>query len=151
MLSSSHPTCLVLPGDLGQLALQSSCQSNMISTSFNSRDHSIHPQHRKVDEQTSFAWIWPWHICHIHFIYVIYDIIFHDVRKFHIRHLQTSGGSRTHLFVLLNTIRPGQNGCHFADDIFYMKMYEFRLQCLWSLFLGVQSVIFQHWVRLWLR
>ena len=38
-----------------------------------------------------------------------------------------------------NTLRPRQNGRHFADDIFksnsWMKMFEFRLKYHWSLFL----------------
>ena len=32
----------------------------------------------------------------------------------------------------------------------WMKMYEFRLTLHWSLFLGVQLTIFQHWLRWWL-
>ena len=52
---------------------------------------------------------------------------------------------------LLNTLRPRQNGCHFADDIFkciFMnKMFEFWLKCHWSLFLRVQLTIFHHWFR----
>ena len=46
-----------------------------------------------------------------------------------------------------------QNGRHFADDTFnriLMKMLEFRLNFLWSLFLRVQLTIFQHWFRYWL-
>ena len=31
-----------------------------------------------------------------------------------------------------------------------MKIYEFRLTFHWSLFLGVQLTIFQHWFRWWL-
>ena len=46
----------------------------------------------------------------------------------------------------LNSLRPRQN-----DDIFtcisWMKMYQLRLQFLWSLFLRVQLTIFQHWIR----
>ena len=43
----------------------------------------------------------------------------------------------------------GQNGCHFADEIFkciFMNGFEFH----WSLFLGVQLTIRQHWFRKWL-
>ena len=54
----------------------------------------------------------------------------------------------------LNTLRPGQNGRHFADDmfkcIFWMKMFEFRLKFHWSLFLRVQLTIIQHCFREWL-
>ena len=32
----------------------------------------------------------------------------------------------------------------------WMKMYEFRLKCHWSLFLWVQLTISQHWFRQWL-
>ena len=32
----------------------------------------------------------------------------------------------------------------------WMKMYEFRLTFHWSLFLGVQLTLFQHWFRWWL-
>ena len=50
---------------------------------------------------------------------------------------------------IVNTLRPRQNGRHFPDDIFkcifFMKMYEFRLRFHWSLFLGVQTTISQHW------
>ena len=53
--------------------------------------------------------------------------------------------------VCFNTLRPRQNGRHFADDIlkciFCMKMYEFRLKFHWSLFLRVQLTILQHWLR----
>ena len=48
-------------------------------------------------------------------------------------------------------LRPRQNGRHLPDDIFkcifLMKMYEFRLRFHWSLFLGVQTTISQHWFR----
>ena len=51
----------------------------------------------------------------------------------------------------LNTFRPRQNGRHFADDIFsafsWMKIFEFRLEFHWSLFLRVQLRIFHHWFR----
>ena len=45
------------------------------------------------------------------------------------------------------TLRPRQNGRHFADNLFkctsWMKMYEFGLKFHWSLFLSVQVIIFQ--------
>ena len=51
----------------------------------------------------------------------------------------------------INTLRPRQNGRHFADDILnafsWMKMFEYRLKFHWSLFLRVQSTISQHWFR----
>ena len=50
-----------------------------------------------------------------------------------------------------NTLRPRQNGRHFADDIFkcifLTKMFEFQLKFHSSLFLRVQLTIFQHWFR----
>ena len=50
-----------------------------------------------------------------------------------------------------NTLRRRLNGRHFPDNIFRciscMKMYEFRLWFLWSLFLRAQFIIFQHWFR----
>ena len=33
------------------------------------------------------------------------------------------------------------------SSVFSMKMYEFRLTFHWSMFLGVQLTIFQHWVQ----
>ena len=50
----------------------------------------------------------------------------------------------------VNTLRPRQKGCHFADDTskrisLKMKMLEFRLKFHWILFLRVQLTIFQHW------
>ena len=38
----------------------------------------------------------------------------------------------------------------FPNAFSWMKMYEFRLNCPWSLFLMVQLKIFQHWSWLWL-
>ena len=52
---------------------------------------------------------------------------------------------------ILDTLRPRQNGRHFADDtfkwIFFMKMYGFRLKFHWNLFLRIRLTIFQHWSR----
>ena len=51
-----------------------------------------------------------------------------------------------------NTLRPIQNGRHFAGIfkcIFWMIMYEFRLEFHWRLFLNVQLLIAQHWFRQW--
>ena len=54
----------------------------------------------------------------------------------------------------VNTLRPRQNGHHFAEDIFnafsWMKMFQLRLKFHRSLFPRVQLTIFQHWFRLWL-
>ena len=52
----------------------------------------------------------------------------------------------------LNTLRPRQNGSHFADDIFsnafsWIKMLQLGLKFHWSLFPRVQLTIFQHWFR----
>ena len=38
----------------------------------------------------------------------------------------------------------------FSNGFSWMNMYEFRLTFHWSLFLGVQLTIFQHWLRWWL-
>ena len=35
----------------------------------------------------------------------------------------------------------------FSSAFFWTKIFEFRLQCHWSLFLRVQLTIFQHWFR----
>ena len=47
---------------------------------------------------------------------------------------------------VLSTLRPRQNGRHFADDTFkhisWMRMLEFLLKFYWSLLLRVQSTIF---------
>ena len=56
--------------------------------------------------------------------------------------------TRSQCIVYVNTLRPRQNGRHFADDIFkWMKMFEFQLKFHWSLFLRVRLTIFQHWFR----
>ena len=54
---------------------------------------------------------------------------------------------------IMNSLRPRQNGRHFPENIFIFlerKMYEFRLQFHWSLFLRVQFTIFQHRFKYWL-
>ena len=38
----------------------------------------------------------------------------------------------------------------FSNTFIWMKMFEFWLKFHWSLFLGVQLTIFQHWFRWWL-
>ena len=54
----------------------------------------------------------------------------------------------------VNTLRPRQNGGHFADDHFgafsWMKMYWFGLKFRWSLFSRVRLIIFHHSFRKWL-
>ena len=53
----------------------------------------------------------------------------------------------------MNSLRPRRNGRHFPENIFIFlerKMYEFRLQFHWSLFLRVQFTIFQHRFKYWL-
>ena len=55
-------------------------------------------------------------------------------------------------YLIIITLRPRQNGRHFADDIFKRiflnkKLYKLRLRFHWNLFLRVQLTIFQHWFR----
>ena len=38
----------------------------------------------------------------------------------------------------------------FLNGFSWIKIYEFRLKFLWSLFLGAQLTIYQHWFRKWL-
>ena len=56
--------------------------------------------------------------------------------------------------LFLSTLRPRQNGRHFANNIFkcnfLMKMFEFQLRFQWSLFPRVKLTIFHHWFRWWL-
>ena len=51
----------------------------------------------------------------------------------------------------VNTSRPRHTGCHFPDDISngfsWIKIYKFRLQFHWKLFLWVLLTISQHWIR----
>ena len=51
----------------------------------------------------------------------------------------------------LNSSLPGQNGRHFAKDIFRCifvnEKFLFQLKFQWSLFLRVQLTITQHWFR----
>ena len=57
----------------------------------------------------------------------------------------------------INTLRPEQNGCHFADDIFkYIFWYDFLIK-FWNfitlevhVFLKDPLTISQHWFRQWL-
>ena len=49
-----------------------------------------------------------------------------------------------------NTLKPRQNGrfqVSCSDAFTWLKIYEFRLKCHWSLFLWAQLTIFQHWLR----
>ena len=52
---------------------------------------------------------------------------------------------------LFNSLRPRQNGCHFADDIvkciFMKEKCCILIQIHWNLFLMVQSTKSQHWFR----
>ena len=55
-------------------------------------------------------------------------------------------------FCSFNTLKPRQNGCYFADNIFKMhflewKRFKFQLKFHKSLFLMVHLTIFQHWLR----
>ena len=51
----------------------------------------------------------------------------------------------------INTLRPRRSERHLADDIWsafsWMKMFEFRLEFHWSLFVRVKLTIFQLWFR----
>ena len=51
----------------------------------------------------------------------------------------------------LNTLRPRQmatiSQTTFSNAFSWIKIYEFQLRFHWSLFLGVQTTISQHWVR----
>ena len=55
---------------------------------------------------------------------------------------------------IINTLRPRQNGHHFPNDtsqcIFLNENVWISIRFNWSLFLRVQSTIFQHWFRYWL-
>ena len=55
---------------------------------------------------------------------------------------------------IFNTLRPRQmdaiSQTTFSNAFSWMKMFEFRLKFHWSLFLGFQLTIFQHWFRYWL-
>ena len=59
--------------------------------------------------------------------------------------------ARLSCHMYINTLRPRQNGRHFADEILkcisWIKMYELWLIFHWSLFRRVISTIFQHWFR----
>ena len=52
----------------------------------------------------------------------------------------------------VNSSPPGQNGCHFTDDIWdafsWMKNFASWLKFHWSFLLRVQLTITQHWFRL---
>ena len=51
----------------------------------------------------------------------------------------------------VNTLRPRQNGRHFADDtfkrIFFNENVRISINFHWNLFLRFQSTIFHHWFR----
>ena len=55
----------------------------------------------------------------------------------------------------INLTHPSwKNGCHFADDIFgcifVNEKFWILIKIEWSLFLGLQLTISQHWFRKWL-
>ena len=53
----------------------------------------------------------------------------------------------------VNTLRPIQDGWYFPDDIFKCIFLNKNIRIsikIWSLFLGVQLTISQHWFRWWL-
>ena len=53
----------------------------------------------------------------------------------------------TRFVITFNTLRPGQNGRRFADDVFKCIFLNGGLKFHWSLFLSFQLPIFQHWFR----
>ena len=64
--------------------------------------------------------------------------------------LMSSWQKETNLnYVSVNSLRPSQNGRHFADDIFKCiflnEIYEFRLRFHRNLFLWFELILFQHW------
>ena len=54
----------------------------------------------------------------------------------------------------INSLRPRQFWCHFADNIFkciFLNiMWKIRWRFHWGMFLGFELTIFQHWFRSWL-
>ena len=53
----------------------------------------------------------------------------------------------------VNTLRPRQDGHHFAtfsSAFSWMKTFDFGLKFHWSLLLSTYLTIFQHWFRWWL-
>ena len=54
----------------------------------------------------------------------------------------------------LNTLRSGQTGRNFADDMFKIIFYKWKWLCLdlnfhGNLFPDIQLAIYQHWFKLW--
>ena len=51
----------------------------------------------------------------------------------------------------VNSLRPRRNRLNFTDDLFnafsWLKMYKFRSEFIWTLFLRFQLIIKQHWFR----
>ena len=75
--------------------------------------------------------------------------------QFFLHHLKELTYWHELFYYNFNTLRPRQNGRHFADDMFKSislneNVCEFRLKFLWSLFLRVQLTIIQHCFRSWL-
>ena len=62
-------------------------------------------------------------------------------------HMYNGGGPQ----VLVNTLRLRKNGRHFPNNIFICIFLDenvwISIKIHWSLFLGVQLTIFQHWFR----
>ena len=82
----------------------------------------------------------------------IYIYILNSLRPSYAIWHQRTYSSLVHWY--LSASLPGQNGRHFTDDIFKcifrMKKHGYQLKFHWSLFLGVQLTIFQHWFGWWL-
>ena len=82
---------------------------------------------------------------------IIHVICVHTYLSIGGKGIASTSASTLYVLNSLNTLRPRSNGRHFAQDIFKciscMKIFEFRLKFLWSLFLRVQLTILQHWLR----
>ena len=84
-----------------------------------------------------------------------YDVIVmktgvnHRMSSIHILYLTVAQTSNA--YSIVNSSLPGQNGRHFADDIFKCTFmnenFVFWFEFHWSLFLRVQLTISQHWFR----
>ena len=85
-----------------------------------------------------------------HMAWIPHDITIQTCLRY--RHLMTKYSYiHPHKVVSFNPSAPGQNGCHFAGNIFrciFMnERFVFWLKFHWSLFLWIRSTIFQHWFR----
>ena len=92
-------------------------------------------------------------LCDIWTIFAIFGGQIHPFKWFqHLKDILILKSKLTvQYYCILNTLRPGQNGCHFADDtfkrIFVNTNVRIFIEISLNLFLGVQLTIFQHWFR----